>query len=100
MSAALIPTMMYRTPSPSSASNRALSAAVRTMSNTGQTPTQSLRRGETETPEGMVDIAGIYAGIRRCNGVRLAPQQLTLKSPGVFSVRQTLKLLAAVHERS
>jgi hypothetical protein len=95
-----IPTIRNRTPSASSASNKARSAVVRTKSNTGQTSAQPLRRGEIETPEGVVNIAGVYAGIRRRDGVRLAPHRFTPKNPGAFGLRQTLKLLAAVHEGS
>lgn len=59
------------------------------MSNTGQTSTQPLRSGETETPEGVIDIAGVYAGIHRSDDVRLAPedvlQESFLRIDGLFA---------------
>jgi hypothetical protein len=67
------------------------------MSNTGETSTKPLRRGGTETPEGVVDIAGIYARIRCGDGVRLAPQRLALNHPGACSLGQAFELLAAAH---
>jgi hypothetical protein len=48
------------------------------MSNTGQTSAQPLGRWEGKTAEGVVDIAGVNARIRRRDGVRFAPQRLTL----------------------
>ncbi len=94
-----MPTMRYRTPSASSASNNARSAGVRTMSNTGQTSTQPLGGRETETAEGVVHIAGVDVWIRRRDGVRFAPQRLALTQPGAFNFGEIGKLLAGVHER-
>jgi hypothetical protein len=48
------------------------------MSNTGQTSTQPFCGWESETAEGVVHIAGVHAGIRRRDGVRFAPQRLTV----------------------
>jgi hypothetical protein len=67
------------------------------MSNTAQTSTQPLGGGETETPEGVVYIAGVDAGIRGRDGVRFAPQRLALKHPGALRIRQIVKFLAGGH---
>ena len=99
MSAAPIPTMRYGTPRALSASNRARSADVRTSSNTGQTSAEPLLRREIERTKGVVDIAGIHAGIRRRDGVRLAPDRFALQNPGALVLRQLLvPWLTLAHE--
>ncbi len=60
---------------------------------------QAFGRGKAETTEGVEDVSRINAGIRRGDGVRLAPEGLAFLDPGSFGLAQTLKLLTRVIHR-
>jgi hypothetical protein len=71
---------------------------VRTSSNTGKASAEAVGRRELECPEGMIDIAGIDAGIGGRDGVRLTPQRFAVEDPGTLVAAQRLEVrLAAWH---
>ena len=62
------------------------------MSNTGQTAAEPLRRGEFKTPEGVVHIPCLDAGICRGDGMCFAPEGFAVEQPVTLRFREAVDL--------